>query len=139
MHTLKAKTRRFKCRVWRFKTSSPGRLFLPPDPSGKHGKYLEHGSNILVGNFPDGSCRKALEVVGIHWEISDRNTASNFPVFSVAFRPYVVHLGPTQKRSIRSRKFSILDRVTQRFIESDYDQFIKLSIVVGVTSWKQKP
>jgi hypothetical protein len=45
----------------------PGRSFLPPDlagscmedagkspdPAGKHGKYLEHGSSIPAWNFSD--------------------------------------------------------------------------------------
>jgi len=75
-----------------------------PDPAGKHGKYLEHGSSIPVGNFPDffpmisgrilpestGSCYNPPKKIR---EISDWNTASSFLVFSVASRPYVVHLG----------------------------------------------
>ncbi len=72
-----------------------------PDPSGKRGKYLEHESSIPAWNFrdffrwfPDGSCRKAQEFVGIHGKksekILDRNTASNYLVFSVASRPFPV-------------------------------------------------
>ncbi len=52
-----------------------------PDPAGKHGKYLEHGSTIPARNFsdffrwfPEGSSRKALEVVRIH-----RKKSGKFP------------------------------------------------------------
>jgi len=62
-----------------------------PNPAGEHGKYLEHGSSIPARIFPmlsnEGSSQKALEIVGIHREIPDRITASNFLVFSVANRP----------------------------------------------------
>ncbi len=70
------------------------------DPAGKHGKYLEHGSSIPVGNSPDffdDSGWILLESTGSCWnlpekvrEIPDRNTASNFLVFSVASRPFPV-------------------------------------------------
>ncbi len=93
----------------KFKLFYPDRSFLPPDlagscrkdvgkspdPSGKHGKYLEHGSSIPARNFPIISGRILPETTGIcrnppkkTRKIPTRNTASNFLVFSVASRPF---------------------------------------------------
>jgi hypothetical protein len=38
-----------------------------PDPAGKHGKYLEHGSSIPVGNFPMIYGRILPESTGSCW------------------------------------------------------------------------
>ncbi len=54
-----------------------------------------------------GSCRKALEVVGIHRKIPDRNTASNLLVFSVASQPFSAVRRSNGKRKYSKRKKSL--------------------------------
>jgi hypothetical protein len=55
----------------------PGRSFLPPDLSGKHGKYLEHGSSIPIGYFPDFSDDFRTDAAGKHWKLLE--STGKFP------------------------------------------------------------
>ncbi len=118
------KYREVKLYVFKKNTQSP-RSIIPatgsrrknagksPDPSGKHGKYLEHGSSISVWIFPmisgrilsenTGSCRNPQEKIR---EIPDRNTASNFLIFSVENRPFpAVRHSPGQQPFLQMMMF----------------------------------
>jgi hypothetical protein len=78
----------------------PGRSFLAHDPAGERGKIWNMEAVFPPGIFPMISGWILLESIGICQnspkkirKIPGRNNASNFLVFSVASRPYVVHLG----------------------------------------------